>query len=270
VEALHAVDAAGVHPLLLAIGRESYVPGKKTRPMEILTLANAILGFGHTSLAKFLFIISLEHGQKLDINNVEEYFTFVLERIDWRRDLHFQTETTIDSLDYSGTGRNEGSKVVMAACGDKKRELTARLPTDFNVPEGYKNPAFVMPGVLVIEGPAFKEDRSATKAMEELENGLSKTRIPEGIALIIVTEDSDFAARNMNNFLWITFTRSNPSHDIYGVGSFIDRKHWGCTGPLIIDARRKPFHAPPLIEDPKITARIDELGKKGGCLHGIV
>jgi 4-hydroxy-3-polyprenylbenzoate decarboxylase len=32
----------------------------------------------------------------------------------------------------------------------------------------------------------------------------------------------------------------------------------------------KPHHAPPLIEDPKITARVDALGKKGGPLHGII
>ena len=29
--------------------------------------------------------------------------------IDWRRDLHFQTNTTIDTLDYSGSGWNAGS-----------------------------------------------------------------------------------------------------------------------------------------------------------------
>ncbi|MBU3918205.1 UbiD family decarboxylase [bacterium] len=270
VEALHAVDAAGVHPLLLAIGRESYVPGKKTKPMEILTLANSILGFGHTSLAKYLFITSLEPGQKLDINNVSEYLTFVLERIDWQRDLHFQTETTIDSLDYTGTSRNEGSKVVIAACGDKKRELARSLSDRFILPEEFKNPVFAIPGIVMVEGPSFKDETSAAEDMRRLGTKLEHAKIQDGISLIVITEDSDFAVRHLNNFLWITFTRSNPSHDIYGVGSFIKNKHWGCTGPLIIDARQKPFHAPPLMEDPKVTAKIEEMGKKGGCLHGII
>jgi len=270
VESLHAVDAAGVHPLLFAIGRESYVPGKKTKPMEILTVANLILGYGHTSLAKYLFITSVEPGRTLDINNVSEYLTFILERIEWQRDLHFQTETTIDSLDYSGSGRNKGSKVVIAACGEKKRELTHSLPANFNLPAGFKNPAFAMPGILIIEGPSFKDETSTTEEMQKLETKLENIQTPTGISLIVVTEDSDFATRHLNNFLWITFTRSNPSHDIYGAGSFIKNKHWGCTGPLIIDARQKPFHAPPLMEDPKVTARIEELGKKGGCLHGII
>ena len=47
VHAVHAVDAAGVHPLLLAIGSERYVPyAQPRRPQELLTCANAILGQG--------------------------------------------------------------------------------------------------------------------------------------------------------------------------------------------------------------------------------
>ncbi|HEU0264194.1 MAG TPA: UbiD family decarboxylase, partial [Geobacterales bacterium] len=53
VVAVHAVDAAGVHPLLLAMGSERYVPyADEQYPMELLTQANAILGQGQLSLAK--------------------------------------------------------------------------------------------------------------------------------------------------------------------------------------------------------------------------
>jgi 3-polyprenyl-4-hydroxybenzoate decarboxylase len=31
------------------------------------------------------------------------FFRHLLERVDWQRDLHFHTRTTIDTLDYSGT-----------------------------------------------------------------------------------------------------------------------------------------------------------------------
>ncbi len=270
VEALHAVDAAGVHPLLLAIGRESYTPGKREKPKEILTLANSILGFGHCSLAKYLLITSLPDHQQLDINDVSAFFKYVLERIDWRRDLHFQTQTTIDSLDYSGTAVNEGSKVVLAACGDKQRSLESSLNESFTMLDGFSNPRFALPGVLIIEAPAFTDEISGKTDIKKLTTKLEKQNIPEGIRLIVLTEDSEFATRHLNNFLWITFTRSNPSHDIHGVGSFIENKHWGCTGPLIIDARQKPHHSQPLTEDPKVTAKIDELGKKGGCLDGII
>jgi 4-hydroxy-3-polyprenylbenzoate decarboxylase len=60
IREVHAVDAAGVHPLLLAIGSERYMPFRDRKPEEILTQANLLLGKGQTSLAKFLIIIAEE------------------------------------------------------------------------------------------------------------------------------------------------------------------------------------------------------------------
>lgn len=127
-----------------------------------------------------------------------------------------------------------------------------------------------LPGVMVLEAPAFREASAAERDVNRMTEHLGESGGLDGIAMVVLTEDSEFAARNINNFLWTTFTRSNPSHDIYGVGSSIRHKHWGCEGPLVIDARLKPHHAPPLIEDPAVTRRVDALGKKGGCLHGII
>ncbi|MFK5954152.1 MAG: 3-octaprenyl-4-hydroxybenzoate carboxy-lyase, partial [Desulfobacterium sp.] len=77
-------------------------------------------------------------------------------------------------------------------------------------------------------------------------------------------------AGDFDTFLWVTFSRSNPSHDIYGGGSFTAFKQWACQGPLIIDARIKPFHAPALEPDKDVEKRVDELGKRGGPLYGII
>jgi 4-hydroxy-3-polyprenylbenzoate decarboxylase len=84
--------------------------------------------------------------------------------------------------------------------------------------------------------------------------------------LIVIVDDSHFTATSLNNFLWVVFTRSNPAADLYGVGSFIEQKHWGCRGSLVIDARIKPHHAPPLIEDPQITKKVDARAARGGPL----
>jgi 4-hydroxy-3-polyprenylbenzoate decarboxylase len=46
-------------------------------------------------------------------------------------------------------------------------------------------------------------------------------------------------------------------------------KHWGCRGSLVIDARRKPHHAPLLVEDPQVTARVDGMFAIGGPLAGL-
>jgi len=67
--ALHAVDAAGVHPLLLAIGHERFIPWEPRRPRELLKIANAVLGFGACALAKYLFIAAYEDRPTLDIQD---------------------------------------------------------------------------------------------------------------------------------------------------------------------------------------------------------
>ena len=53
--------------------------------------------------------------------NEREFFEYLLARLDLTRDLHFQTKTTIDTLDYSGTDLNAGSKLVAAAAGDPRK-----------------------------------------------------------------------------------------------------------------------------------------------------
>jgi len=88
--------------------------------------------------------------------------------------------------------------------------------------------------------------------------------------LVVLADDSAFAARTLDNFLWVTFTRSDPAADLDGVGAFTRAKHWGCRGALVIDARRKTHHPAPLEDDPAVERRIDELGAPGGPLHGLV
>ena len=88
--------------------------------------------------------------------------------------------------------------------------------------------------------------------------------------LIVVVDDSLFCAAALNNWLWTCFTRSNPATDSYGIESFSLAKHWGCSGSLIIDARSKPHHAPPLIDDPAIEEQVNQLAVNGGPLQGII
>ena len=268
VHAVHAVDAAGVHPLLLAIGSERYVPfAERRRPQELLTVANAILGQGQLSLAKYLLIVAREDDPGLDVHDIPAFLRHLLERIDWRTDLHFQTSTTIDTLDYSGTGLNEGSKVVLAAAGPKRRELAAEVPGGLRLPDGYAEPRVCLPGVLAVQAPAYKSEGEAA-AMRFCE-ALRAGNVLGGFPLVVLVDDSEFTARTLNNWLWVTFTRSNPAADIHGVGEFTHQKHWGCDGPLVIDARIKPQHAPPLEEDPAVTKRVEALAAPGGPLHGL-
>lgn len=272
VRAVHAVDAAGVHPLLLALGTERYTPyAEPGRPQELLTQANAILGQGQLSLAKYLLIVNHRDALDLDIHQVPAFLRHVLERADWRRDLHFQTRTTIDTLDYSGTGINEGSKLIVAAVGPSRRSLPAELPAGVRLPEGFRRPRLALPGIAVVEGPPVAVDRSKAVAQRRRFCCEVDARSPLGaFPWIVLVDDSDMASRTLDNFLWTTFTKSDPAQDVDGVGAFTRDKHWGCDGPLIIDARSKPHHAPPLEEDKEVSRRVDALGAAGGPLHGII
>lgn len=269
---INAVDAAGVHPLLLAIGSERYTPYmKEKRPQELLTIANHLLGFGQLSLAKYLFITDKADNPKLSVHSIADYFAHVLERVDWTRDLHFYTNTTIDTLDYSGTGINTGSKVVIAAVGEKKRDLGKNPPSQVNLPDGYSDIRIALPGVLAISATTYKShDTSAIQIKLLLEDIGFQNDSFNNFPLIVLVDDTRFVAKTLNNFLWATFTRSNPSHDIYGVDGFIKHKHWGCRGPLVIDARIKPHHAPVLEKDTEVEKIVDALGAKGKSLHGII
>ena len=299
LHAVHAVDAAGVHPLMLAIGSERYTPyTQKRQPAELLTQANAVLGQGQMSLAKYLLIVDRDDDPQLKIDDVGAFFQHVLARVDWSRDLHFHTCTTIDTLDYSGSSLNEGSKVVIAAAGPPRRDLPRAIDGALNLPAGFGQPAVCLPGVLAVSGPAYSGDPhgsamaktyqtsgirradapaidspspglaldSGLSTLDSFSNAFAGNALINQFPLIVVVDDAEFTARSLDNFLWVVFTRSNPAADVYGIGAFTRQKHWGCHGALVIDARSKPHHAPPLVEDPQVTKRVDALAARGGPL----
>ena len=255
---VHAVDAAGVHPLLLAIGSERYTPYlQNKKPAEILTIANHILGTGQLSLAKFVFITADDSNQ-ISTHEVPAYLQFLLERIDLTSDIHFYTKTTMDTLDYSGENLNAGSKVVIAAYGDVKRSLASNVPEQIH--QLNANAKLVLPGIIALDAALIN-----TKGLQEKLKGQGANLLNElGVVMLILTENPSWMAEEINNFLWACFTRTNPSHDMEGVDSFIDQKHWGANGPLIFDATIKKHHAPPVEKNAAIEKRVDTILAKYG------
>ena len=255
---VHAVDAAGVHPLLLAIGSERYTPYlQNKKPAEILTIANHILGTGQLSLAKFVFITADDSNQ-ISTHEVPAYLQFLLERIDLTSDIHFYTKTTMDTLDYSGENLNAGSKVVIAAYGDVKRSLASNVPEQIH--QLNANAKLVLPGIIALDAALIN-----IKGLQEKLKGQGANLLNElGVVMLILTENPSWMAETINNFLWACFTRTNPSHDMEGVDSFIDQKHWGANGPLIFDATIKKHHAPPVEKNAAIEKRVDAILAKYG------
>ena len=264
---VHAVDAAGVHPLLLAIGSERYTPFlENKKPAEILTIANHILGTGQLSLAKFVYITAEAKKSKgdnsasaIDVNNVPEFLAYMLSRMDFSNDLHFYTHTTMDTLDYSGDGLNTGSKLVLAAYGTVRRKLATVIPATIKAVNA--NAQLVMPGVIAVNAVNNEnaETTSILSIQEKLKGQGNALLEQDGIAMIIITEDATWMAAEFNNFIWATFTRTNPAKDIDGVDSYIINKHWGCKGPLIFDATIKKHHAPAVVKDTEVEKKVTEL-----------
>ena len=260
--------------------------------MELLTQSNAILGQGQMSLAKYLFIAAQEDDRELKAHEVERFFWHVLERVDPQVDLHFIGNTTIDTLDYSGTGLNQGSKVIVAAAGQPKRQLCTEIPSNLRLPDGFSDARLVSKGIIAVTGPSFAHSNTDLRRFCEELAKYNPSLMSESLGpsiqareqenynpqpnhkhelraepiLFVLCDDADFVAKSFDNFLWVAFTRSNPCYDVDGLGAFVEHKTWGCTGPLVIDARRKPHHAPPLVESPEITAKVDKLFTKNGPL----
>jgi 4-hydroxy-3-polyprenylbenzoate decarboxylase len=125
--------------------------------------------------------------------------------------------------------------------------------------------------VLVLQGEPWQGERSIPSAdlLAFCRSYTQNDKIND-FPLVVIVDDAEFVARNLENLLWVTFTRSAPASDIEGIESFFHVKHWGCRGSLVIDARMKSFHAPPLVEDPHVERRVDALGVAGGALHGLI
>jgi 4-hydroxy-3-polyprenylbenzoate decarboxylase len=164
----------------------------------------------------------------------------------------------MDTLDYSGEGLNAGSKVVIAAYGDVKRNIATTVPTrllDLNM-----DASLVMPGVIAVNASTY-----STSALQNALIGQGEALLEqEGVVFIIRTEDPKWMASDLNNFLWAGFTRTNPSHDIEAIDAFTINKHWGAKGPLVFDATIKPHHAPPVLKDAAVEKRVDAILEKYG------
>jgi 4-hydroxy-3-polyprenylbenzoate decarboxylase len=156
----------------------------------------------------------------------------------------------------------------MAAAGPVRRELPTELP-ELGLPPGFSAPHVCQPGILAVTGPTAvpsSGEQSHSSDVHRFCEHFDASAPINAFPLVLIVDDAEFTAATLNNFLWVTFTRSNPASDIHGIQPFIRDKHWGCEGSLVIDARKKPRHAPELLEDPKVTAKVDAMATKSNEL----
>jgi 4-hydroxy-3-polyprenylbenzoate decarboxylase len=132
---------------LLAAGHERYTPFASVRePLELLTSRQCHPRPGATLPCQVpLDFCPRRQPWPRCPRRCSIFPIHAGDEFDWRRDLHFQTRTTIDTLDYSGEGLNKGSKVVIAAAGPKRRTLITELPAGLRLPERFQRAPCLSP-----------------------------------------------------------------------------------------------------------------------------
>jgi UbiD family decarboxylase len=238
VRDLWSYGETGYHSLAAAVVAERY-------RREALVSAFRILGEGQLALTKFLLLTD----KKLDLQDFRSVLVHILERTDFASDLYVFSNTSMDTLDYTGPKLHEGSKGVWLGMGPARRSL----PQEYSgsTPPGIRQIQVFCPGCLVISASSFAEN---PKAAAEL------VQLPEFAAwpLLVLADDAEFSCSSVANFLWSTFTRFEPAADIFARQMRINRFHPSLEPPLCIDARMKPQYPDELLCDPQTAALVDK------------
>lgn len=215
----------GFHSLAAAVVHERY--GR-----EALAAAFRILGEGQLSLTKFLLVTDTPR----DLRDFRGTLEHVLARAVWERDLFIFDHTAMDTLDYTGSGLNRGSKGVLLGLGAPKRDLPGefRLPAGESLPLGISEARAFCAGCLVVQGVPFVDEPYQAARV-------AGAAVFAGWPLVVLAGDVSIAASS-ERFLWATFTRFAPGTDVYAARTDVQQHHLAYSPPIVIDARMKPHY----------------------------
>jgi UbiD family decarboxylase len=236
VRDLWTYGETGFHSLCAAVVRERY-----TR--EALVSGFRILGEGQLSLTKFLILTDTPQ----DLHDFPKVFEHVLARVHWESDLFVFSNVSMDTLDYTSGKVNEGSKAIMLGLGDAVREL----PREFrgSLPGNVTRAEVFCGGCLVLQGaPYSQEPEQAAR--------LAREQVFADWPLIVLHDDAS-VARSTTDFLWSTWTRFEPASDIHAAETKVARHHLAYSGPVVVDARKKPSLPDELIVREDISQLVD-------------
>jgi 4-hydroxybenzoate decarboxylase subunit C len=234
---LWSYGETGFHSLSAAVVTDRY-------PREAVVSGFRILGEGQLSLTKCLILTD----RPVDLRDFRVVLTTLLKRADWRRDLIVVSQVAQDTLDYTGPKVNEGSKAIFLALGEIRREL----PTEFSgdLPPGAREVRVFSPGCLVVSGETFDREK-------DLPMRLAKAESLADWPLIALVDDAEEATASTELFLWTVFTRMEPAADLHGRERHVERFHVGLSGPLVIDARMKPWYPEVMAVDEETRELVD-------------
>lgn len=224
---LWSYGETGFHSLAAAVVKERYTK-------EALGAGFRILGEGQLSLTKFLLLTD----KRQDLRNFQQLFQHILERVEWERDFFIFDQTSFDTLDYASGKINYGSKAMLIGVGDKKHEL--KFDFTGSLPMGIKKARVYCGGCLVLEAESYESNKE--KVYEnKLGNRVAKSGKFDDFEILVLHDSVDFSY-STDKFLWATWTRFNPSTDIYAKEVKVKNNHISYVSPIVIDARMKPWY----------------------------
>lgn len=239
VQQLWSYGETGYHSLAGAVVKQRY-----TR--EAMASAFRILGEGQLSLTKFLLVTD----SHVDLKDFRATLEHVLARTNPETDLYVFANLSMDTLDYSGPEVNKGSKGVWLGLGSPVRDLQRSFSAS-ELPQGIDDVRVFCGGCLVVKAPGYQDDPN-------IASRLAAHPAFAGWQLVVLTDDAARAAKSPMNFLWTTFTRFEPAADVHAAATRIVRNHLSYTGPILIDARMKPWYPKELSCRPDIARTVSD------------
>jgi UbiD family decarboxylase len=237
VQQLWSYGETGYHSLAAAVVRQRY-------EREAMASAFRILGEGQLSLTKFLLVTD----RAVDLKNFRATLEHVLARTRPETDLYVFANLSMDTLDYSGPEVNKGSKGVWLGLGEPVRELP-RAFSAADLPRGTDDVRLFCGGCVVVNGPAYADEPDAAAR-------IAAHPAFSGWPLVVLSDEPARAVRSEMNFLWTTFTRFEPAADIHAAATRIVRNHLSYSGPIVIDARMKPWYPREVSCRPDVAATV--------------
>jgi 4-hydroxybenzoate decarboxylase subunit C len=221
VKDLWSYGETGFHSLAAAVVKERY-------SREALGAGFRILGEGQLSLTKFLLLTD----KPQDLRDFKTLFEYILARVNWESDFFIFDRTSFDTLDYASGKINHGSKAMLVGVGDAIRDLKREFRG--SLPVGIKSAKVFCGGCLVVEGAEYEKDKT-------LADRISRSNNFNDFQVVVLHDKIEYAD-STDKFLWATWTRFNPSTDIYAKNLEIKNNHIIYHAPVVIDARMKPWY----------------------------
>ena len=221
VRDLWSYGETGFHSLAAAVVKERYA-------REALGAGFRILGEGQLSLTKFLLLTD----EPQNLRDFKTLFEHILARVEWASDFFIFDRTAFDTLDYASGKINHGSKAMLVGTGAAKRELKREFTGA--LPIGVKAARVYCAGCLVLETTDYAKDQT-------LPERLAKSNVFNDFQVVVLHDKIEYAD-STEQFLWATWTRFNPSTDIYAHSIKVANNHIAYEAPMFIDARMKPWY----------------------------